>query len=75
MGVAMLGTANRHWEAAAGRVGFRPTIRCADDAPLYEKLHQFAWSSSLAYTGNKGGHYGAYQPGFLKVCVLPLFEK
>jgi pimeloyl-ACP methyl ester carboxylesterase len=72
MGVTLIGTADRHWDAAAGRVGFRPLICCPKDSPLYEKLRQYPWQECLSGTGHKGGHYGAYQPGFLKMCVLPL---
>jgi pimeloyl-ACP methyl ester carboxylesterase len=72
MAVTLLGTTDRHWNAAAGRVGFQPTIRCPADGPLYEKLRQYPWDEQLSYTGHYGGHYGGYQPGFLKLCVLPL---
>jgi pimeloyl-ACP methyl ester carboxylesterase len=70
--VSLVGTSDRHWESAAGRVGFRPTVSCLDDGPLYEKLCQHPWEESLTWTGHKGGHYGGYQPGYLKACVLPL---
>jgi len=73
-GVTVLGTADRHWDRAAGRVGFRPVECCPADRPLYEKLRQYPWQEGLSWTGHKGGHYGAYQPGFLKACVLPLLE-
>lgn len=72
MAVTLVGTSDRHWSAAAGRVGFQPVIGCPEDGLLYEKLRQYPWDENLAWTGHKGGHYGAYQPGFLKLCVLPL---
>ena len=73
MAVTVIGTSDRHWiTAAAGRVGFEPIIGCPEDGLLYEKLRQYPWDNSLSWTGHKGGHYGAYQPGFLKLCVLPL---
>jgi pimeloyl-ACP methyl ester carboxylesterase len=74
MGVTVVGTADRHWDPAAGRVGFKRMDCCPADAPLYEKLRQYPWQEGLSWTGHKGGHYGAYQPGFLKACVLPLLE-
>jgi pimeloyl-ACP methyl ester carboxylesterase len=74
MGVTMVGTADRHWDPAAGRVGFKPPECRPEDVPLYAKLRQYPWQADLSWTGHKGGHYGAYQPGFLKACVLPLLD-
>jgi pimeloyl-ACP methyl ester carboxylesterase len=74
MGVTLTGTADRHWDPAAGRVGFEPSACRPEEAPLYEKLRQYPWQENLSWTGHKGGHYGAHQPGFLKAFVLPLFE-
>lgn len=71
--VRVLGTADReHGRTAAGLVGFRPTICGPADAALFEKLRQYPWDPELSGTGNLGGHYGAYQPGFLRLFVLPL---
>lgn len=70
--VTLFGTADRRWTAAAGRVGFRPMVCAPEDGALYDKLRQYPWDESLSWTGHKGGHYGSYQPGFLKACVLPL---
>jgi pimeloyl-ACP methyl ester carboxylesterase len=72
LGVTMTGTADRHWGRAAGRVGFRPAIQCPEDAALYAKLRQHPWDRSLEWSGNHGGHYGGYQPEFLRCFVLPL---
>jgi pimeloyl-ACP methyl ester carboxylesterase len=72
VGVAILGNADRERTAAAGRVGFRPTLAGPEDAALYTKLRQYPWDPCLDWTGNHGGHYGAYQPGFLRAAVLPL---
>jgi hypothetical protein len=72
--VALIGTSDRHWSAAAGRVGFQPMLGGAEDGLLYGKLRQYPWEECLSWTGHKGGHYGAYQPEFLKLCVLPLLE-
>jgi pimeloyl-ACP methyl ester carboxylesterase len=70
--VAVLGNADRERDPAAGRVGFRPSVADPQDAALYAKLRQYPWEPGLEPTGNYGGHYGAYQPGFLRVAVLPL---
>lgn len=72
VGVALVGTTDRQRAPAAGRVGFRPIGKCPADAALYGKLHQHAWNPCVAWTGNHGGHYGGYQPGFLRAYVLPL---
>ncbi len=72
LAVSVVGTADRHWCSAAGRVGFRPQIDTPEDAMLYRKLRQHPWSCELISTGNCGGHYGAYQPGHLRACVVPL---
>ena len=62
------------WRGAcpAGRCGFEPLIATPADACLYRKLRQHPWHPAIAWTGNYGGHYGAYQPGFLKAYILPL---
>jgi pimeloyl-ACP methyl ester carboxylesterase len=72
LGVWLTGTADRHWSPAAGRVGFRPAVSSPEDAALFGKLRQYPWNPSLTWTGNRGGHYGPYQPQFLRACVLPL---
>jgi pimeloyl-ACP methyl ester carboxylesterase len=72
LGTAVVGTADRRWEPAAGRVGFRPEVTTPEDAALYEKLRQHPWDSCVEWTGNHGGHYGPYQARFLRAYVLPL---
>jgi pimeloyl-ACP methyl ester carboxylesterase len=72
LGVFIVGTTDRHWSAAAGRVGFRPAVCCPGDAALYAKLRQHPWHACLEWSGHTGGHYGAYRPGHLRAYVLPL---
>jgi pimeloyl-ACP methyl ester carboxylesterase len=72
--VTLIGTSDRRWSPAAGRVGFQPVIACPADGRLYEKLRQYPWDESQEWTGNLGGHYGSHQPGFLKAYVLPLLS-
>jgi pimeloyl-ACP methyl ester carboxylesterase len=72
VGVAIFGNADRERNAAAGRVGFRPVLSDPGDAALYSRLRQYPWEPCLDWTGNHGGHYGAYQPGYLRAAVLPL---
>jgi pimeloyl-ACP methyl ester carboxylesterase len=65
LGTGIVGTSERLHAPASGRVGFQ----------VYEdscKLRQHQWQCSDWHTGNRGGHYGAYQPGFLREQVIPL---
>ena len=75
LGVDLIGTADGGWDEAAGRKGFRPTIGCPEDAALHSKLHQHPWDECLEWSGNHGGHYGAYQQKYLRAYVLPLFTR
>jgi pimeloyl-ACP methyl ester carboxylesterase len=72
IGIALLGTADRHWSPPAGRVGFRPVLCEPGDECLFAKLRQHPWDPSLSKIGNAGGHYGTYQPAFLQAYLLPL---
>ncbi len=73
LGTLLAGTTDRCWTlAVAGKVGFRPVLNAPEDEALYAKLRQYPWDPSLTWTGHKGGHYGSYQPGFLRAFVLPL---
>lgn len=75
IGVLLAGTTDRCWTlAAAGKVGFRPIVNGPEDEALYAKLRQYPWDASLKWTGHKGGHYGSYQPRFLRTFVLPLLD-
>jgi hypothetical protein len=74
IGIFLAGTSDRLWTAAAGRIGFRPNLWCPQDQALYAKLHQHPWEPCVAWSGNAGGHYGAYQPTFLRAYVLPLLR-
>jgi pimeloyl-ACP methyl ester carboxylesterase len=74
IGVLLAGTTDHCWTLAAGKVGFRPVARGPEDEALFAKLRQYPWDPSLSWTGHKGGHYGPYQPGFLRTFVLPLLD-
>jgi pimeloyl-ACP methyl ester carboxylesterase len=67
LGMRVVGTADRRWEPAAGRKGFR--VPC--DETL---LRQHFWSKELAWTGHTGGHHGMHAPAFLHTYVFPLIE-
>lgn len=67
----VIGTCDRRWNAASGLVGFRVDPQRCDPADL-AKLHQRSWQPLDEFLGNFGGHYGSYQPNFLRVHVMPL---
>jgi pimeloyl-ACP methyl ester carboxylesterase len=58
----------------AGQIGFQPVVESEEDARLYEKLRLIPWDPSFADADNRGDHYGARQPEFLKEFVLPLMQ-
>lgn len=66
VGTAIFGTSEGLHAPASGRVGFQ-----VHDDELC-KIRQHQWQRSDWPTGNRGGHYGAYQPGFLRERVIPL---
>lgn len=73
--VTALGCSDLCWScSAAGLVGFRPVGNAPEDLALYSKLRQYPWHPGLSFTGNCGGHYGSYQPDFLRNFVLPLLQ-
>jgi hypothetical protein len=74
LGTAILGTADRTWCPPAGRVGFMPEAIDPGDAALFAKLRQHPWDPCLTWAGNGGGHYGTYQPTFLRAYILPLLS-
>lgn len=69
------GTADRRLSAASGRVGFTPILTCPGDELLYAKLRIHPWDPSVAWTGNRGSHYGTLEPAFIRAYVLPLLQR
>jgi pimeloyl-ACP methyl ester carboxylesterase len=69
----VLGTADRRWTSASGRYGFQVPPEGAD-ASLYSKLYQRSWQPGDMQLGNLGGHYGSYQPEFLRAYIVPLLQ-
>ncbi len=67
----LVGTADRTHGDCGGRVGF-DLESGAIDADVRAKLHQRPWQPADRALGNNGGHYGHYQPAFLRAWVLPL---
>ncbi len=74
IGVFLIGTTDRRWGPAAGRVGFRPSVQGPADKILFSGLRQHAWSPELSWTGHTGGHDGSHQPRFLREFVVPLLD-
>jgi len=69
----VIGTQDRKWlERASGRVGFRYQQSTPEEQALACKLIQHPWKQSDGQTGHFGGHFGPYQPEFLRRNVLPL---
>jgi pimeloyl-ACP methyl ester carboxylesterase len=76
LGVGVVGTTDRRWDAAAGRVGFKPVVQSPDDGALYTKLREHPWDECVSWTGNIGDHFGSYlQPRYLHAYVLPLLSR
>ncbi len=71
----IVGTADRQRAAAAGRVGFTPLLTRPGDELLYAKLRVHPWDPSVAWTGNRGSHYGTLEPGFMRSYILPLLRR
>jgi len=67
--------AGARYTPAAGRFGFHPVIESSQDAVYYSRLHQHPWQPEWEWAGNNGGHYGCYQPEFLRLFILPLLNR
>lgn len=74
LGISLVNAIQGRCYSPAGRVGFQPVVETPDDAALYAKLKQYPWQPSVACTGNLGGHYGAYQQGYLRTFIIPLMR-
>jgi pimeloyl-ACP methyl ester carboxylesterase len=75
VGTWKFGTADRLFVKSAGEIGFTRLPPNAPDAGLYQKVHHFPWVPEMAWTGNRGGHYGPTSEGFLEFFVLPVMLK
>lgn len=60
--------------ATSGRVGFRIPEHYPEDELLYRKLYQRPWHKRDKSTGNLGGHYGNYQPEFIRRVLVPILR-
>lgn len=75
VGTWKYGTADGLFTKSAGELGFNRMPPNLPDAQLYQKLHQFPWQPEMAWSGNRGGHYGPTSEGFLEFYVLPVMLK
>jgi hypothetical protein len=65
------GTGDGAGQAVAGRTGFVPVGSSPQDAQLYQGLRQHAWQGAANWSGHNGGHFGCFEPAFLRDRVLP----
>jgi hypothetical protein len=72
LGVALVGTTDRHWTTAAGWAGFSPPTDA--DAGAYAQLRQHPWAPCDMASGNLGGHFGAFRAGYMRQNVAPLLS-
>jgi hypothetical protein len=76
IGTGFLGTSDRQWAPAGGRIGFQEYADTSQDHADLVKLRQHPWHPVERRAGNNGGHYGSRQPRYLRSQVLPLlFEQ
>jgi pimeloyl-ACP methyl ester carboxylesterase len=69
--VRLLGTPDDPYAArSAGRFGFA----VARDGELANKVRLHRWTPECKTLGNDGGHFGCYQPDFLRRKVVPLLK-
>lgn len=67
----LFGNSDRNHFLCAGRAGFR-TI--PQEPELAGKLVERPWTCADQASGNTGGHFGHYQPSFLRMNILPLLH-
>ncbi|MCI0739072.1 MAG: alpha/beta hydrolase [Gemmataceae bacterium] len=70
----IIGNADRRWGPSSGRIGFEVSFT-PEEVDLVAKLHQHPWKPWYIILGNNGGHFGNYQPEFVRKHILPLVLK
>jgi hypothetical protein len=71
---ALIGTADRCWQFAAGCVGFAPKGGSDAAEGLYWKLRQHPWDTGMRQVAHHGGHFGCTRLGFFRCYVVPLLQ-
>ncbi len=70
--VGVLSACKGVFKPAAGLDGFEHVPGDGpEDGVQLASCRQFHWRPELIVTGNNGGHYGAYQHGYLRTYILP----
>lgn len=72
LGAVLVGTADRRWDAPAGRVGFAAEPQSEADRRLFQRLRQHGWQPGQWREGYLGGHGGSQNVSFLRRHVFPL---
>ena len=70
--MSMMGRTSPGCSQASGRTGYRVCLQTPADLALYSKLYQRCWNPGDRPTGNCGGHFGNYEPAFIRQEMLPL---
>src|SRR5262249_7271595 len=70
----IFGNSDGSHAACAGRWGFLPPSPNDEDVGVLTRLVQHPWTPRDQEPGNGGGHFGSYQPTFLRTNILPLFD-
>lgn len=74
-GTRLLGTTDRKYLSAAGRVGFhQPSFTRIHHPEPYVKLQQIRWSSALKEVCHHGGHAGYTTEAFLRRYLMGLLR-
>lgn len=74
--VRFLGTTDNPLAAkAAGRCGFAVSPSNPADGDLYAKLRMHRWQPEQQKLGHDGGHFGFYQPGYLRTVLFPMLTR
>lgn len=71
---SIVGTADRQYNASAGKNGFIRPVPPLPEHDVYQRLVQIDWSLDKVWYGHWGGHLGNGMPLFLLFEVMPLLR-
>lgn len=71
---SIVGTADRQYNASAGKLGFTMPVPPSPEHDVYHRLVQIDWSLDKVWYGHWGGHLGNGMPLFLFFEVMPLLK-
>ena len=73
LGTRLLGTTDRRFESAAGRVGFRvPNRLDPHEQEAYARIQELHWSPTFREFGHYGGHTGWMRVSVMRRCIVGL---